>query len=81
MVASWVVEAEAATARGNNDAGTTDGSNVDCVGASNARPTPNTNTAARMNSLVTQPATEPTASAATARPSTVWQICSRRRRS
>ena len=81
MVASWVVEADAATARGNNATGTTAGNKVCWVGASNARPTPKTNTAARMNSLVTQPETEPMANAAAARPSSAWQICSRRRRS
>jgi hypothetical protein len=81
MVASWVVEAAAATARGNNATGTTAGNKVCWVGDSNARPTPNTNTAARMNSRVTQPETEPMAKAAAARPSSAWQICSRRRRS
>jgi hypothetical protein len=39
------------------------------------------NTAARINSLVTQPDTEASARAAAARPSTAWQICSSRRRS
>ena len=58
MVASWVVDADAATARGNSDAGTTAGSKVCWVGASNARPTPKTKTAARMNSLLTQPETD-----------------------
>ena len=81
MVASWVVEAAAATARGNKAAGTTAGNRVCWVGDSNARPTPNTNTAARMNSRVTQPETDPIANAAAARPSSAWQICSRRRRS
>ncbi len=70
MVANWVVEAEAATARGNNAGGTTAGSSVCWVGASNARPMPNTKTAARMNSLVTIPETEPAASAAAASAST-----------
>ena len=55
MVASWVVDAEAATARGNNGGETTAGSKVCCVGASNARPTPNTRTATRMNSLLIHP--------------------------
>src|SRR4029453_6708146 len=78
MVASWVVEAPAATARGNSGPDTTLGSKVCWIGESNARPTPNTNTAARMNSLVTQSAADPTASAAAASASTVWQICSHR---
>ena len=47
--------AEAATARGNSAAGTIDGSNVCWVGASNARATPKTKTAARISSLLIQP--------------------------
>ena len=58
MVASCVVDAAAATARGNSGTGTTDGSKVDWVGASNARPTPKTKTMASMNSLFTHPETD-----------------------
>src|SRR5882762_4763222 len=63
MVASWVVDAEAAIARGNSGVGTTVASKVCWVGASKARPTPKTKTAARMNSLLAHPETAPNANA------------------
>jgi hypothetical protein len=81
MVANWVVDAEAATARGNSDSGTADGSKVCWVGASKARATPKTKTVVRMNALLTHPQTDASASVATANPSAAWQICKRRRRS
>src|SRR3979411_1122991 len=71
----WGRGGDAATARGNNDTGTSPGNNVCWVGASKARPTPKTNTAARMNSLVTQPETDPMAKAAAARPSRARRGC------
>jgi hypothetical protein len=80
MVASWVVDAAAATARGNSGPDTTLASSVCWVGESKARPTPSMSTAPRMNALLLQPENAPMAKAAAASPSTTWKICSRRRR-
>src|SRR5262249_32548128 len=81
IVATCVVTEEAATARGSISVGTTAGSSAWLVVASKARPAPRQNTAARMNSLLIAPVKDPYASAAAARPSTLWQSCRISRRS
>lgn len=72
MVADWVAEADAATARGNSPAGTTLGNSAWVAGISNERLAPSRKARAKISSRVTLSVALPTASARAISPWRLW---------
>ncbi|MNC32556.1 hypothetical protein D3C75_809180 [compost metagenome] len=81
MVADWVAEAEAATARGNSPAGTTLGSSAWVAGISNERVAPSRKARAKISSRVTLSVALPSASASAISPCRLWHSAATLRRS
>jgi hypothetical protein len=75
MIAIWLVDEEAATARDNSDAGTSAGSSAAVVGVWNARADPNIRMVTRITSRLIQPAAVPIANTATDAPVIARLIC------
>jgi len=81
IVAAWLADAEAATARGNIGSGTTLGSNDCSVGISRARAAPKTKIRAKIARRGGPPNTLPKASAAAVSSLTIWHATTIVRRS
>ncbi|MNO72493.1 hypothetical protein D3C76_634430 [compost metagenome] len=81
MVAAWVAEAEAATARGNNPGGTTLGSRAWVAGISNERVAPSRKARAKISSRLTLSVALPTTSARAISPCRLWHRAATLRRS
>ncbi|MNO81968.1 hypothetical protein D3C76_732270 [compost metagenome] len=81
MVAAWVAEADAATARGKRPVGTMFGSSAWVVGISNERAVPRRKARTKIISRVTLSLLLPITSARAIRPWPTWQIDATRRRS
>ena len=81
MMASWLAEAEPATARANRAGGTSPGTNACSAGSSKARAVPMTRTMAKITGSLSQPPALPAASAAAAKASASWQARTTARRS